>query len=142
MLTTISKKPKDTICLTISEGLWRSISRLWILISYLSQVLEPSPQGVLRVVIFRYLVGIRTGPLTFSFLSLAPRIRSAHTKEWNRNRVRLISIFKTSWHPMQVTRYFKHRKKINYGCYKFTILYPRHADFQKDFRASTPCKRE
>ena len=78
--TTSSKiKVKDTICLTISDGLWRSIRRLWILISNLSQVLEPSPQGVLRVVIFRYFVGIRTGPFTLSFLSLAPRIRSAHT---------------------------------------------------------------
>ncbi len=37
------------ICLTISVGAVRSIRRLWMRISYRSQVLEPSPQGVLRV---------------------------------------------------------------------------------------------
>ena len=56
----------EVICLTISEGEWRSITRLWILSWNLSQVLEPSPQGVLRVVILRTLVGILTGPLTYS----------------------------------------------------------------------------
>ena len=39
----------------------------------------PSPQGDLRVVMRRTLVGMRTGPFTFSCFSLAPRIRSAHT---------------------------------------------------------------
>ena len=39
----------------------------------------PSPQGDLRVVMRRTLVGRRTGPLTFRRLSLAPLIRSAHT---------------------------------------------------------------
>jgi hypothetical protein len=48
-------------------------------ISSLSQVLVPSPHGDLRVVMSRRLVGMRTGPFTFSCLSLAPRIRSAHT---------------------------------------------------------------
>merc|ERR1719213_694001 len=69
----------EVICFTISDGLWRSMTLLWILIWNLSQVLEPSPQGVLRVVIRRVLVGMRTGPLTFSSLSLAPRIRSPQT---------------------------------------------------------------
>merc|ERR1712060_571647 len=69
----------EVICLTISDGEWRSITRLWTRIWNLSQVLEPSPQGVLRVVMRRVLVGIRTGPLTLSCLSLAPLIRSAHT---------------------------------------------------------------
>ena len=45
-------------------------------ISYLSQVLEPSPLGVLRVVILRHLVGRRTGPLTRRSLFLA-RSRSS-----------------------------------------------------------------
>ena len=70
---------KDTICLTISEGLCRSMRRLWMRIWKRSHVFEPSPHGVLRVVIRRILVGMRTGPFTFSSLSLAPRIRSAHT---------------------------------------------------------------
>merc|ERR1719251_333603 len=69
----------EVICFTISDGLWRSMTLLWILIWNLSQVLEPSPQGVLRVVIRRVLVGMRTGPLTFSSLSLAPRIKSPQT---------------------------------------------------------------
>merc|ERR1719234_599129 len=69
----------EVICFTISDGLWRSMTLLWILIWNLSQVLEPSPQGVLRVVIRRVLVGMRTGPFTFSSLSLAPRIRSPQT---------------------------------------------------------------
>ena len=69
----------EVICLTISEGLCRSISRMWILIWNRSQVLEPSPQGVSLVVTLRVLVGIRTGPLALRFFSFAPLIRSAHT---------------------------------------------------------------
>ena len=56
---------------TVSVGDWRSITRLWILIWYLSQVLEPSPFGVLRVVILKVFVGILTRPLTLRFLSRA-----------------------------------------------------------------------
>jgi hypothetical protein len=37
------------ICLTTSVGALRSMRRLWMRISNISQVLEPSPQGVLRV---------------------------------------------------------------------------------------------
>lgn len=62
------------------------MTRLWIRIWKRSQVLEPSPQGVLRVVILRILVGIRTGPLTLSFCFLVPWISSAQTwekKMWN-----------------------------------------------------------
>ena len=36
----------------------------------MSHVLEPSPQGVLRVVIFRHLVGRRTGPFTVHVISV------------------------------------------------------------------------
>jgi hypothetical protein len=39
--------------LTVSEGECRSTMRLWMRISKRSQVLEPSPQGVLRVVMRR-----------------------------------------------------------------------------------------
>ena len=49
------------------------------LISKRSQVLVPSPQGDFLVVMCRTLVGMRTGPLTFSCLSLAPVIKSEHT---------------------------------------------------------------
>lgn len=69
----------EVICLTISEGECKSIKRLWILISNLSKVSEPLPQGDLRVVIRRTLVGRRTGPLTLSCLSLARWIRSLET---------------------------------------------------------------
>jgi hypothetical protein len=56
-----------------------SIKRLWILISNVSQVFEPSPQGVFRVVILRVLVGKRTGPLTRRSLDLARSMSSWHT---------------------------------------------------------------
>merc|ERR1712038_1965533 len=69
----------EVICLTISEGECKSMTLLWILIWKRSQVFEPSPQGVFRVVILRVLVGILTGPLTFKSLSFAPLMRSAHT---------------------------------------------------------------
>lgn len=45
----------------------------------MSQVLEPSPLGVLRVVTLRTLVGRRTGPLTRSSLFLARSISSWQT---------------------------------------------------------------
>merc|ERR1712139_647013 len=67
------------ICLTISDGECRSMRRLWMRISKRSQVLVPSPQGDLRVVMLRILVGMRTGPLHMRRLSLAPLMRSAHT---------------------------------------------------------------
>lgn len=70
---------KDTICFTISDGLLRSMRRLWILISYLDHVLDPSPQGVFLDVILSVLVGRRTGPFTSSLLPLALLMRSAHT---------------------------------------------------------------
>merc|ERR1719411_675005 len=69
----------EVICFTISDGLCRSMTLLWILIWNLSQVLEPSPQGVFLVVILRVLVGILTGPLTLRSLSLAPLMRSLQT---------------------------------------------------------------
>lgn len=55
--------------------------RLWILISNRSQVLEPSPQGDFRVVIFKCLVGSLTGPLTRRSLSLARLTRSVETDD-------------------------------------------------------------
>merc|ERR1719244_1115117 len=69
----------EVICLTISDELCRSISRLCILIWYLFHVLLPSPHGVLRVVMRSVRVGMRTGPLTLSCFSLAPRTSSEQT---------------------------------------------------------------
>ena len=71
----------EVICLTISDGECRSMRRLWMRISNRSQVLVPSPQGDLRVVMRSVLVGSRTGPLTLSRLSLAPLMRSAQTMD-------------------------------------------------------------
>ena len=76
-----TKGQMDTICLTVSAALCRSMTRLKIFISYLSHVLEPSPQGVFLVVILRHLVGIRMGPFTRSSESLARRMRSPHTAQ-------------------------------------------------------------
>lgn len=53
----------EVICLTISDGLCRSIRRLWILIWKRSQVLEPSPQGVFLVVMRRVWRGEPEGTL-------------------------------------------------------------------------------
>ena len=90
----------EVICLTISERLCRSMSRLWILIWNWAQVLEASPQGVFLVVILRVLVGIRIGPFTLRFFSFAPLIKSAHTFSrdftWRRVRVILIRWMATS----------------------------------------------
>merc|ERR1719262_1553288 len=69
----------DVICLTMLAGECRSSRRLWIRISYRSYVLVPSPQGLLRVVMRRVLVGSRTGPETLSSFCRAPFFKSAHT---------------------------------------------------------------
>jgi hypothetical protein len=50
-------------------------------ISYLSKVVVPWPDAPLRVVIRSTLVGMRTGPLTFKFLPLAPLMSSAQTAQ-------------------------------------------------------------
>ena len=57
--------------LTTDDGHMMSITLLWILISYLSQVLVPSPHGDFLVVILRIFVGILTGPLVSYPLFLA-----------------------------------------------------------------------
>ncbi|CAH0369787.1 unnamed protein product [Pelagomonas calceolata] len=69
----------DVICFTTSDGEWRSMTRLWMRISKRSHELVPSPQGDLRVVMRSFFVGMRTGPLTFNFLSTAPLLRLAQT---------------------------------------------------------------
>lgn len=72
------------ICFTISDGEYKSITLLCMRIWKRSHVFEPSPQGVLRVVILKIFVGIRTGPLTFNFCFLAPLINSEQTKKEKR----------------------------------------------------------
>lgn len=86
----------EVICLTISEGLCKSMSRLWILIWKRSHVLEPSPQGVFLVVILSVLVGMRTGPFTFRFFSFAPLIKSAQTFSSDFT-LRLVSVIRIRW---------------------------------------------
>merc|ERR1719261_1036553 len=62
---------KVVISFTTEDGHMISITLLWILISYLSQVLVPSPHGDFLVVILRIFVGILTGPLVSYPLFLA-----------------------------------------------------------------------
>lgn len=70
----------DGICSTASEGLGRSVHRLWILVWKRPQVLDPSPHpGVLLVVILRVLAGIWARPFILRFFSFVPLIRSART---------------------------------------------------------------
>jgi hypothetical protein len=104
------------ICLTVSVGARRleatvskphpprkttygethSIRRLWTRISYLSQVLEPSPQGDLRVTTCRVLVGRRTGPLTCRDLERARSISSWHTFS-REATLREVSVIRILW---------------------------------------------
>lgn len=65
-------------------------------ISYRSQVLEPSPQGVLRVVILRFLVGRRTGPLTGRSLPLARSMSSEQTFS-SEATLRLVRVILILW---------------------------------------------
>ena len=74
-------RARDKTLANTSSYVTRSITRLWILISRCSQELVPSPQGDLRVVMRRTLVGMRTGPETFTFLLRAMRLISEHTTE-------------------------------------------------------------
>lgn len=77
-----------------SRGGTYSIRRLWMRISKQSQVLEPSPQGVLRVVILRVLVGRRTGPLARRSLFLARSMISVQTfsRTWTLREERVMRI--------------------------------------------------
>lgn len=68
---------KFVISFTTLDGQWISMTLLWILISNLSQVLDPSPQGVFLVVILKIFVGIRTGPLVSKSWFLALETISA-----------------------------------------------------------------
>ena len=76
------------ISLTTEAGLFKSMIRLWILISNLSQVLVPSPQGDFLVLTVKTLVGSLTGPLTRRSFFFAPAINSEHTFK---NTIRLFS---------------------------------------------------
>ena len=69
------------ISLTTEDGQWISITLLWILISYLSQVLVPSPHGDFLVVILKILVGILNGPLVSKdrLLALSMILVQAHS---------------------------------------------------------------
>ena len=73
------KRARNNTSTNTRSYVTRSITRLWILISRCSQELVPSPQGDLRVVMRRTLVGMRTGPETFTFLLRAMRLISEHT---------------------------------------------------------------
>ena len=69
------------ISFTTEDGQWISITLLWILISYLSQVLVPSPHGDFLVVILRILVGILNGPFVSKdrLLALSMILVQAHS---------------------------------------------------------------
>ena len=101
------------ICFTTSVGALRSIKRLWILlnmsefdrfndvdmaylISYISQVLLPSPHGVFLVEILRFLVGRRTGPFTRSSLVLALSMSSLQTFS-SADTLREVKVMRILW---------------------------------------------
>ena len=105
------------ICFTISLGECKSINLLWILISYRSQVLLPSPFGVFLVVILRTLVGKRTGPLTLRSLSFARAIKSAQTFStfltW-----REVRVMRIRWTLAAVSVCFSFSPPLATGCQK------------------------
>merc|ERR1719282_1751579 len=65
-------------------------------ISKRSHEFVPSPHGDFRVVIRSFLVGMRTGPETLSFLSSAPRFRLAQTVS-RFLTVRDVSVMRIRW---------------------------------------------
>ncbi len=91
-----------------------SINRLWILISYVSHVLLPSPHGVLRVVIFRLLVGRRMGPLTRRSLDFARSISSWQTfsSDCTLREVREMRILWIFWLGRECQRWFCVSRRI------------------------------
>ena len=101
----------ELICLPISEGLRRSMSRLWILIWNWSQVLELSPQGIFSHS-YSVLVGLRvwSGPFTIRFFSFLPLIRSAHTF-FRDFTLRLVRVILHLWLQWRITSVFK-----GHGC--------------------------
>lgn len=106
-----------------TNGSTHSISRLWMRISYLSQVLEPSPQGDLRVTMWRVLVGRRTGPLTVSDLERARSISSWHTfsREATLREVRVIRILWIFWKRADVRSY---HQRLGSACMHGNMLMP------------------
>ena len=101
----------DVICFTTSDGEWRSMTRLWMRISKRSHEFVPSPHADLRVVMRSFFVGMRTGPLTFSFLSTAPRFRLAQTVS-SALTSRDVSVMRMRW-TVSVSRDFV----ISAACY-------------------------
>jgi hypothetical protein len=93
-IVTSTSTPASTftmICLTSSVGATISITLLGSLISNVSHVFEPSPQGVLRVVMRSVFVGMRTGPFVRSSLALARSMSSVLT--FSRERTSLLDCF-------------------------------------------------
>ena len=96
MTTTLTSTPEGNLmavtCLTCSLIQSRSIYLLKILISNLSQVLDPLPQGVLLQVILRFLLGILTGPVILIPCSLAFLMISLVTCSMEANLMQLMVI--------------------------------------------------
>ena len=94
--TTLTSTPEGNLmavtCLTCSLIQSRSIYLLKILISNLSQVLDPLPQGVLLQVILRFLLGILTGPVILIPCSLAFLMISLVTCSMEANLMQLMVI--------------------------------------------------
>ena len=88
----------EVICLTISEGPCRSMSRLWIFTWNQSQVRNLTTRSF--PCSYSILVGIRTGPFTWRFLSFAPLIRSAHSFSRDFTLRLVMEIQSGEWPPL------------------------------------------
>lgn len=112
------------ICFTISDGEYKSITLLWIRIWKRSHVLEPSPQGVLRVVILKIFVGMRTGPFTFNFCFLAPLISSAHTEEEGWVIYTILSLYSKFYTVHSLPKFHRQQdNKINNALFTYIYLF-------------------
>lgn len=112
--------------------------RLWMRSSKVSQVLEPSPQGVLRVVTLRFLVGRRTGPLTLRPLERARSRSSVQTfsRAWTLREVRVIRMRWAFYISTSVSNVFEEQCELTGRTYgrlaKILVLLVRHLDIRHD----------
>jgi hypothetical protein len=90
MYKLVNSEQINVICIPINESTKNSIRK--IKQSQPANSLIPSPQEYTRVVMWRTLVGILTGPLTLKCLSLSPFTKSAQSEMYQKSHKFVTSI--------------------------------------------------
>jgi hypothetical protein len=90
MYKLVNSEQINVLHIPINESTKNSISK--IKQSQPADSLIPSPQGDTRVVMWRTLVGILTGPLTLKCLSLAPFTKSTQSEMYQKSHKFVTSI--------------------------------------------------